>query len=262
LLQGRDFISADNEKSPKVAIVNQTFAHRFLQNQQVLGAQFGYESGPAHDREFEIVGVVDDARVNDIREGAPPMLYMPLAQWIGNVESLDVRTAADPVWLVGQVRQAVKEVDPDLPVVRAGTLSTQVENNLAQQRLIARLTTIFGALALGLACLGLYGVMSYTVARRTSELGIRMALGSTRGGILRMMLRETLAVIAAGILGGVLLSLASTRAVSTLLFGLSPHDPVTFAATSALLSAVSLTAGLVPAWRATKVDPVVALRYE
>ena len=262
LLQGRDFISADNEKSPKVAIVNQTFAHRFLQNQQVLGAQFGYESGPAHDREFEIVGVVDDARVNDIREGAPPMLYMPLAQWIGNVESLDVRTAADPVWLVGQVRQAVKEVDPDLPVVRASTLSTQVENNLAQQRLIVRLTTIFGALALGLACLGLYGVMSYTVARRTSELGIRMALGSTRGGILRMMLRETLAVIAAGILGGVLLSLASTRAVSTLLFGLSSHDPVTFAATSALLSAVSLTAGLVPAWRATKVDPVVALRYE
>jgi predicted permease len=262
LREGRDFITTDNEKSPKVAIVNQTFVHRFLRGQQVLGARFGYQSGPAHDREFEIVGVVDDARVNDIREGAPPMVYMPLAQGIGNVESLDVRTAADPAWLAGQVRQVVKEVDPDLPVVRLSTLSTQLENNLAQPRLIARLTTIFGALALGLACLGLYGVMSYTVARRTSELGIRMALGSTRGGILRMVLRETLSVIAVAILGGVLLSLASTRAVNSLIFGLSPHDPVTFAATSAVLFAVSLTAGLVPAWRATQVDPMVALRYE
>jgi ABC-type antimicrobial peptide transport system permease subunit len=141
-------------------------------------------------------------------------------------------------------------------------LAEQVSSNLAQQRLIARLTTIFGLLALGLACLGMYGVMSYNVARRTGELGIRLALGSTRTSVLWVVLRESLIVIGAGILVGACLSLAGTRLVSGMLFGMSSHDPLTLAGAAVLLLAVSAVSGLVPAWRAAHVDPTEALRAE
>jgi len=137
-----------------------------------------------------------------------------------------------------------------------------VSNSLAQQRLIARLTTIFGALALGLACLGLYGVMSYTVAHRTSELGIRLALGATRPGVLWLVMRQSLALAGVGIAAGLSLSLLTTRSVSSLLFGLSPYDPATMLAAAAVLLLVSLASGLRPAWRAARVDPMVALRCE
>ena len=260
LVEGRDFATTDNEKTLAVTIVNQTFVREFLKDKNPIGQYFGYDT--ANDHRFQIVGVVKDARVNDIRESAPPMIYHSIAQDAIDVESLDVRTFADPSRLISQVRQAVRSVDPNLPIGGIATLAEQVSSNLAQQRLIARLTTIFGVLALGLACLGLYGVMSYTVARRTSELGIRLALGSTRWSALWVVLRESFIVIGAGILVGACLSLAGTRLVSSMLFGLSPHDPLTLAAAATLLLLVSVASGLLPAWRAAHVDPTEALRAE
>jgi predicted permease len=260
LVEGRDFATTDSEKTPAVTIVNQTFVREFLKDKNPIGQYFGYDA--ANDHRFQIVGVVKDARVNDIRESAPPMIYHSIAQDVIDAESLDVRTVADPSQLISQIRQAVRSVDPNLPIGGVTTLAEQVSSNLAQQRLIARLTTIFGALALGLACLGLYGVMSYTVARRTSELGIRLALGSTRSRVLWVVLRESLIVIGAGILVGACLSLAGTRLISSMLYGLSPHDPFTLAAAAVLLLSVSVASGLLPAWRAAHVDPTEALRAE
>ena len=260
LVEGRDFATTDTEKSPAVTIVNQTFVREFLKDKNPIGQYFGYDA--VNNHQFQIVGVVKDARVNDIRESAPPMIYHSIAQEVVDAESLDVRTVADPNQLISQVRQAVRSVDPNLPIGGIVTMAEQVSSNLAQQRLIARLTTIFGALALGLACLGLHGVMSYTVARRTSELGIRLALGSTRGGVLWVVLRESLIVIGAGILVGACLSLAGTRLVSSMLYGLSPHDPLTLGSAAVLLLLVSVASGLLPAWRASHVDPTEALRAE
>jgi predicted permease len=260
LVEGRDFATTDNEKTPAVTIVNQTFVREFLKDKDPIGQYFGYDA--ANDHRFQIVGVVKDARVNDIRESAPPMIYHSIAQDVIDAESLDVRTVANPSQLISQVRQAVRNVDPNLPIGGIVTLAEQVSSNLAQQRLIARLTTVFGALALGLACLGLYGVMSYTVARRTSELGIRLALGSTRSRVLWVVLRESLIVIGAGILVGAGLSLAATRLVSSMLFGLNPHDPLTLVAATVLLSLVSVASGALPAWRAVHMDPTEALRAE
>jgi len=260
LVEGRGFATTDSEKTPAVTIVNQTFVREFLKDKNPIGQYFGYDA--ANDRRFQIVGVVKDARVNDIRESAPPMIYHSIAQDVIDAESLDVRTVANPSQLISQVRQAIRNVDPNLPIGGIVTLAEQVSSNLAQQRLIARLTTIFGALALGLACLGLYGVMSYTVARRTSELGIRLALGSTRSRVLWVVLRESLIVIGAGILVGACLSFAGTRLVSSMLYGLSPHDPLTLAAAAVLLLLVSVGSSLLPVWRAAHVDPTEALRAE
>jgi predicted permease len=260
LLEGRSFATADTEKSPAVAIVNQAFVHEFLHDKHPLGQYFGYDA--TNDHRFQIVGVIKDARVNDIRDSAPPMIYHSLAQDLIDVESLDVRTFSSPAPLIAQVRQTVSSVDPSLPIGGITTVTEQVENTLAQQRLIARLTTIFGGLALGLACLGLYGVMSYTVARRTGELGIRLALGASRDALLWLVLRQTLFVIGAGIAAGVLLSLLLAHTIAGLLFGLSPYDPVTVLASASVLLLVSLGAGLKPAWRAVHVHPTESLRME
>ncbi len=260
LLSGRDFATTDTVKSPPVAIVNQTFVHEFLHDGNPIGQYFGYDS--VNDHRFQIVGVVRDARLDDITEGALPMIYHSLAQDVIDVESLDVRTSVDPARLIPDIRQAVRSVDPNLPIGGITTVAEELANNLAQQRLIARLTAIFGALALGLACLGLYGVMSYTVARRTSELGIRLALGASRHAVLWLVMRQTLLVIGAGVVAGLLLSFLAGRALTSLLFGLSPHDPGTVLGATAVLLSVSVASGLKPAWRAAHVNPTESLRAE
>ncbi|HXW93995.1 MAG TPA: ABC transporter permease [Terriglobales bacterium] len=260
LIAGRGFADFDTEKSPAVAVVNQAFVREFLHDQNPLGQYFGYDG--EHPYRIQIVGMVKDSRVNDIHESAPPTIYHSLAQDAVDVESLLVRSAADPAQLISQVREAVRSVDPNLPIGGAGTVAELISSSLAQQRLIARLTSILGALALGLACLGLYGVMSYTVAQRTSELGIRLALGATPRGVLWLVMRQSVALAGAGIVAGLFLSLLTAHTVSSLLFGLSPYDPATITAAATVLLAVSLASGLRPAWRAARVDPMVALRYE
>ena len=225
LLQGRVFATTDGPASPKVSIVNQTFARQFLSGGDAVGRRFSYSDNSQDS--FAIVGVVADARVNDIREAAPPVMYFPIAQAPGNIDGLEIRTMADPQWIATQVRQAVAAVDHRIPIIDIVTLNEEVKNNLTQQRLIARLTSIFGLLALGLACLGLYGVMSYIVERRTSEIGVRLALGSTRSAVLRLVLKETLLLISVGGLIGLALSIAVMHLATSFLFGLSPEDPAT-----------------------------------
>jgi predicted permease len=260
LMQGRGFESTDTPDSPKVAIVNQTFAQHFLLEGNPIGRHFSYPDTPTES--FEIVGVVTDARVNDIREVAPPVIYFPIAQGPRNIDGLDIRTAADPRWVAAQIRQAVASVDPRLPIVDVSTLKEEVNENLTQQRLVARLTSIFGLLALGLACLGLYGVMSYIVQRRISEIGVRLALGSPRPAVLWLVLKETLLLITAGSLIGIVLSVFAMRLATSFLFGLSPGDPATVGGAALLLFVVSLAAGFLPARRATFIDPMQALRSE
>jgi predicted permease len=260
LLRGRGFAATDDASSPKVAIVNQTFARRYAGGRNPLGLEFRYaDNQPAP---FQIVGVVSDARVNDIREAAPPLIYFPIAQYIGNIDGLEVRTAADPHWVAAQARQAVADVDPRIPVVDVSPLNEEVRDNLAQPRLIARLTAIFGVLALALACLGLYGVMSYATQRRTSEIGVRLALGSARSSVLWLVIRETLLLAGTGAVAGLVLALAGMRLVTSFLFGLSPEDPSIIAMATTLLLLAAAIAGLVPAWRAAQIEPARALRTE
>jgi predicted permease len=260
LLQGRYFTRSDTEKSPAVAIINQSLARKIFSNSDPIGRRFGFESKSAN--QFEVVGVVSDAQVNSVREPAPAMIFFPLDQAVVDVESLDVHTMGDPAAVAGQVRKVLSEIDPDLPVGKITTLREQVSSGLGQQRLIARLTTIFGGLALALACLGLYGVMSYTVARRTAELGIRLAIGARRAQILKLVLNQSLFLIGAGLLAGLALSFAGGRAIGSMLFGLSPYDPVVTLAAAVVLTTTAIASSLKPAWRAAHVDPAEALRVE
>jgi len=260
LIQGRSFADSDTQNSPKVVVVNQAFIRQFLPGKDPIGQSYGYDAN--NTREFQIVGVVKDSRVNDIREEVPPTVFHSMSQDVTDVESVNVRTFGDPARLVSQIREAVRSVDPNLPLGASDTVAQVVSNSLSQQRLIARLTSIFGALALALACLGLYGVMSYTVARRTAELGIRLALGASRGTVLWLVLKNVLVLIGVGLIAGWVLSLLSVRAVGSLLFGLSPYDPATMLGAAAVLVVVSLIAALRPAWRAAHVDPTEALRLE
>lgn len=260
LLRGRLFADSDTPNSPKVVVVNETFVRQFLPGQDPVGQYYGYDA--ANPRQYQIVGVVRDSRFNDIREDVPPTIFHSLAQDPIDIGSLNVRTFADPTPLVAQIRDAVRSVDPNLPIADSTTVAEVVSEGLWGYRLIARLASIFGALALGLACLGLYGVLSYTVARRTSELGIRLALGSPRWAVLWLVLHQMLAMAAIGIAAGLLLSLIAGRTVRSLLFGLSAHDPLTMFVAALLLLAVSIGSVLIPAWRAARVNPSDALRVE
>jgi predicted permease len=260
LLRGRGFATTDNAAARKVALVNQTFASRYVGAGDPTGRRFTYADSGSES--YEIVGVVADARVNDVREAAPPVIYFPIAQAPGNIDGLEIRTQAAPQWIATQARQAVAAVDHRIPVVNVATLSEEVNDNLSQQRLIARLTSIFGLLALGLACLGLYGVMSYIVQRRTSEIGVRLALGSSRSNVLWLVLKETFVLVSAGGLLGLVLSVAAMHLTASFLFGLSPEDPVTMGGAAVLLYLVSIAAGFFPARRAASINPVEALRAE
>jgi predicted permease len=260
LLQGRAFQTTDNATAPKVAIVSQTFARHYLHGETADGWRFHYPDDIS--AEFQIVGVVSDARVNDIREAAPPVIYFPIAQNPGNINGLEIRTVGEPKWIAEQIRHAVASVDNRIPIIDVTTLAEEVNENLTQERLVARLTSIFGLLALGLACLGLYGVMSYLVQLRTSEIGVRLALGSPREAVLWLIFRETLWLVTAGGIAGLVLSVAVMHLATSFLFGLSPQDPVMLASAAALLYLVAAVAGFLPARRAASIDPIRALRTE
>jgi predicted permease len=260
LIKGRSFADSDTETSPPVVVVNEEFVREFFNGKDAIGQYFGYDT--ENSRRFQVIGVVRDSRINDIRESAPPTAYHSLAQDVIDIATLNVRTFGDPAELLAKIRDVVRSVDPTLPITDSSTVAELVSNSLSQQRLIARLTSIFGGLALVLACLGLYGVMSYIVARRTAELGIRLALGASRTDILWLVLKQVLVVIAIGLIAGLVLSLLSVRAVCSLLFGLSPYDPATMLGAMGVLVVVSLASGLKPAWRAAQVNPNQALRFE
>lgn len=260
LLLGRDLGERDTENSRKVAVVNESFARRYLAGQNPIGRHFSLKDN------IEIVGVVKDFKFNDPRQEVWPVAFMPLVQSSFTparfARYIEVRTLGDPLGVAANVREALNEVAPNLPVTGIKTLSQQVDAALGRESLIAGVSTSFAVLALLLACIGLYGVVSYAVAGRTKEIGVRMALGACRPNILTIVLREALMLALIGVGIGLATSMALAGAVSSQLYGLKPTDPYTMVGASLLLIAAAGLAGFMPAHRASRVDPMTTLRVE
>jgi predicted permease len=272
LLRGRVIGDQDTPTSRFVAVINQTFARKFFPKGDPIGKHFGM-GDVSNAGDLEIVGIVEDAKYQDAREAAYPTFFMPFLQvardpklsfMIGShyVGDIELRVAGKPPNLEAGVRHALADINPDLTVISMVSLSEQLTRNFNQDRLLARLTELFGGLALILACVGLYGVTSYSVALRTNEIGIRMALGADRKKILGMVLRSSLFQAILGLAIGVPAALGGARLLAAQLFGVKSYDPEILALSAMILACCALVAGFIPARRATKVDPMVALRYE
>lgn len=261
LLSGRDFSAADSAGRPKVAIVNQTFAKKFGLGTEAVGKHMALGSGGELD--IEIVGLVADAKYSDVKEDIPPQFFLPRYQdeELG-VLDFYVRSQLPPEDILAAISRTVGALDPDLPVLRLGTLPDAIGDNLFMDRIITMLSGGFALLATILAATGLYGVLAYSVAQRTRELGVRQALGATPGRLLGMVMRQVGWMALIGGAAGLVLALLLGRAAEVVLFGLSGYDPVVLAAAVVVLGAVVLAAGYLPARRASSVDPMQALRYE
>jgi predicted permease len=265
IVLGRGIGPEDLFSSPKVAVINVAAAHDFFGDRNPIGRRFGFGDDPKHGGDIEIVGVVADAKYRSLRQKPERIVFTPALQMQGDeayVSELEIRTVGDPRNLGTAVRSALAGIDKGLPATGVTTLGEQVDDSLRQTRTISELSTFFGLLALSLACVGLYGVMAYTAARRTSEMGIRMALGARSRDVLWMMLREALFLVLAGTAVGIPAAIGAGRLISSLLFGIAPADPVTISLATLLLVAVAVLAGYLPARRASCVDPMVALRCE
>jgi predicted permease len=258
---GRGFGPQDTEHSPKVAVISESMAQRFFPNISPLGKHFRVDD-PNQTGEVEVVGVVKDARYLALTEEFAPIAFYPHTQRPYTLLNFVVRFSGPAESVVPQIRKTIKQVNRNLPVDDVVSLSDQIGRALVQQKLVARLASFFGLLALLLACVGLYGVMSYGVARRRNEIGIRMALGAQGRSVLWLVLREALMLVGIGLVIGVLASLALTKTASSLLYELKPNDPLTLVGATLLLAVVALVAGYLPARRAAQVEPMVALREE
>jgi predicted permease len=275
LLRGRAIEERDTPAAQHVAVVNQTFARRVFPNQDPIGQHLGL-GGSAHSGDYQIVGVVEDAKYQDARAPAYPTVFLPLLQislsatkaensqefasnYIGDVE---LHVVGRPENLEPAVRKVLADVEPNLAVTNVLSFGEQVARNFDQERLIARLTEVFGGLALLLACIGLYGVTAYSVARRTNEIGIRMALGAARTSVLGLVLRNAFAQLGLGLAIGIPLALAGGRLLAAELYAVKSDDPAIFGLVAIVLSACALVASVVPARRAVSIDPMRALRTE
>ena len=259
LIAGRSFGPQDTEKSPKVAVISETMAQRFFPNGSPLGRRF---STFGSSEQIEVIGVVKDARYVSLAEQLRPMAYYPHSQGSPPLNNFVVRFAGAPESVVPAVRQAIQQVNRNLPINEVVSLSEYIGRSLVRQKLLARLASFFGLLALLLAGVGLYGVLSYAVARCTHEIGIRMALGAQSRDVLWLVLREALKLVLVGGVIGLLTAAYATQLTERLLFGLKPNDPLSLAAAILLLLLVAALASYLPARRATRVDPLVALREE
>ena len=263
ILMGREIEAQDVPGGIRAAVINATFAHRFFPNTNPIGKHVRdtYSGNPA---EMVVVGVAADAKYNDLREKGLPRIYAPLANpmWENPAAFYEIRTYADPQAVTAALRQVVQEADLTLPPIKVHTMSELVDDSLQSDRFIEQLAGAFSLLALLLAAIGLYGLMAYTVSRRTRDIGIRLALGAEPGNVLWRVLRETLTLVLIGITIGVPCALGGTYLMRSMLFGLGFADPVAILLAAALLTIVAAFAGFLPAWRASHVDPMVALRYE
>jgi len=260
---GRGFNAHDDERSHKVMVINEALARKYILGQNPLGKLAVMPNvDELKETPFEIVGVLRDARYNDLRAPAEPMFYLPLSQAPYPIQSVEVHTAGDPMVEARQVRRVLRETQRDLMIGQITTLAQLVDGTVVRERMLAELSGIFSVLAVVLACVGLYGTMSYTVMRRTSEIGIRIALGAWRGEMLWMVLRETVLLVLMGVAIGLPASIATTRFLQDYLFELKPTDPATIAGAALMLAAIAVFAGYLPARRAARVDPMTALRYE
>jgi predicted permease len=277
LLAGREFNDRDNARSPNVAIVNQAFVRLVFDDDVAVGQHFQFDR-PDGPLVFQVIGIARDSIYRHLRKAPQPIVYYPFQQQIKELDRLgegmtyEVRAAGDPSALVPAIREAVRSIDSKIAILNIKTQTQQIDEMMSRERLFASMTVGLGALVLVLAGLGLYGVMQYNVTRRTREIGIRMALGAGTTKVLGQVMRETLALVAIGIAFGVAASYVATRVISaawigiddqdSLLFGVTPHDPVSMALATMFLLAVAALAGYLPARKAARVDPITALRYD
>jgi predicted permease len=258
---GRAFTDRDDQKAPKVVVINETAVRKYFPNENPIGRRFGTSVETAG--QLEIVGVLRDAKYDSVRDDVPPTMYVPHTQQVRAPQAIfHVRTAGDPSVTLPSIREAVRQIDATLPLMNVTTQVEQVEKRLGQERVFAQAYALFGALALLLASIGLFGLMSYNVARRTNEIGIRMALGAHTDAVLALVMRESMTLVGVGVAIGLVAALAASRLVASLLFGLAPTDAATMVGSVMVMIVVSGVAGYVPARRAARVDPLVALRYE
>ena len=262
VLLGREFSRGDNEFGPRVAIVNEAVARARFQGVNPIGRVVRFAEGDP----YTVVGVVKNVKQISMREDPPRMaIYIPYTQtppeMLGQI-TFEIRFAGAPSSIIATLRRAVRAVDPDLALIDIGTQEETIVERMDEERSLAKLVSLFGAMALLLAMVGLYGTVSYALARRTSEIGIRMALGAAGRDVLRMVLRETFRLVAMGFVIGVPVAFAGSRLIANRLFGIAPADPVTFAGAAAALATVAVLATIVPAVRASRIDPLVALRWE
>lgn len=262
MLLGREFVPEDNEGSTKVAVVSETLARQCFGNENPIGGRIADHGDP----EVEIVGVVKDSRYANVRDRPRVVLYMPIFQAnLGQVffaTTFEVRYSGGLSTVLNEIRRQIHAVDPSLPLFRVKTLETQTNDSFVKERLIATLSSFFGLLAMLLVSIGLYGTISYGVARRTGEIGVRMALGARRNDILWAVLQETLLMLVIGIGIGLPCAVAASQLLASQLYGVKPTDVLTMLAAALLVATVALLAGFLPAWRASRVDPMVALRHE
>jgi putative ABC transport system permease protein len=263
LLAGRQLTDQDGEKSPSVAVISDTMAHRHWPGEEAVGKRFSIGKVTSDADWIQVVGVVRDVRQFELGADPKPQMYFSYRQaeffW---PEDLVVRTDVEPASLAASVRKAVWDIDKDQPVSNIRTMEDILADSLARQRFSMLLLGVFAGVALLLAAVGIYGVMSYSVAQRTHEIGIRMALGAQTGAVLKLAVGYGLKLVIAGVLTGLVAAFVLTRLMSTLLFGITATDPATFVLISLLLISVAAIASYIPARRATKVDPLIALRYE
>jgi len=273
LLAGRALSAQDDARAPKVAVVSQTLARKFFGAENPLGQRIAFNPQRPEEDSYEIVGVVGDTKYTRQRQVTPAVAYFAYPQRSLRGTVFSVRTSSEATQAVSAIRAAVRQVEPNWPLTRIKTQAQRADEALLQERFLSWLVGLFGMLALLLASIGLYGVMSYAVTQRTPELAIRLALGATPTGLLRQVLRQglwlTLLGLAIGATAALILarlishpSFELTRFISSLLFGVSPTDPLTFIVIAGLLLGIALMACWIPARRATKVDPLIALRTE
>jgi len=257
-LSGRDFNANEDRDEAKVVIINQTLANSYFKNDLPLGRHITLENM----KNLEVVGVVQDAKYRDLKEPNPPTAYVPFSRKSRSQRCFCVRATGDIPSLINAIRTGFHSLDPNLPLYNVKTFSDQIDESISQERLVASLSSFFGLLALLLASIGLYGVMAYSVNRRTREIGIRLAIGGQPGNVQWLILRETLLMVLIGVIIGLPIAIFAARLISNLLFGLQPTDPVTMAVSALILTAVASFAGYLPARKASRIDPMVALRCE
>ena len=263
LLRGREITERDHPSGIRVCVINETFAKQFFEGRNPLGMHVTHVFGNQRST-FEVVGVARDSRLGGLRGNVARRFYVPATQSIItlNHAGFAIRTVAEPSSVVAAVRRAILSWDPNLSITVARPFDELVDERMVQDRLLARLSMAFGVVALLLAAIGLYGVLSYGVSQRINEIGIRKALGAQYGTVMAMILRETGLLLVVGVVAGVALAAMGMRLITSRLFGLAPTDPLAFAVAIAVLAGVALTAAWLPAYRASRVDPLVALRYE
>jgi predicted permease len=261
LLRGRVFTWADNENSPPVAIINEAAARQYWPHEDPMGKRVQLEDGSAPVWR-QVIGVVGDVRQDGLVNAGRPEVYAPLPQAPVPFVVLAVRTRVDPAALAAAVLHAVMAVDKDQPLFQVQTMQRVVDDSVAGRRFQMSLLSLFAAIALGLAAIGIYGLISYSVSQRTHEIGIRMALGAKRGEVLGLVVRQGMVLAIAGVVLGIGGALVLTRFLSSMLYGVGVHDPITLVSVALLLSGVAVLASFIPAWRAARIAPMVALRYE